>query len=898
MAPKRNTLRLGLGRGPAPAGEPAPSQAGRGRRATQQVPPMSQAIKPLTADQIQELVDEASAFGAGHRVHVTWRNPDEEEWTAWHGTVSAFHFSRRGTFAEVRWDDADEPPGRIPHIEDEIVYGELEFEHPPPVPRYDCPLRDTNTNADDDDGDDDEDEGGYAEGDREIDPDGAAVARPGATPFQRIRASPMLKGRAPKTPAPAARFAEARSGQAILNAQGRLETGRTAAAIMSAIAGVNSGVINAHAAIAKVCMTIEAVAATQARTLAFLERQQQAQLQGQAPSVATSLAGTPAAARSPSPVDGEFPPPPPDAPLLGVTPQRQTTAAAPSTVPRAVAQQQPPPPPPPGAKCIFSRCSGCDDFSCILSHDKAQLLAEAESVLIHPDIHEADIVMWMVRHDLCEAPPAQCNHVRATKSGVQAACEKKTFTLFVGVRSANWRCRSRSCRASSPAFPFGFSPVGYLQFLLLYLAQGAPVARAKTENRCKLGDDGVTQALKGLCETAMAINADALFLKGMAWTNMQWDETFFSQRKFHQGARQRTEGILTFVGGVTVTEERFYDADGNPTAARTHVLEGVVFGVPTRARVEQAHLMLQVTAPGAEVTTDAARMYNTLTGAGRHHRVVNHRREFVTKSGVHTNAVEGFWAQLKKRYRALFRGGGLSGTQVALRFQLVAYIQNLNLLDCPPRFSVLLLAREHIRLTFADARGLLPLGEIMNALGALVCAPSARALYDHVAARAERERKARREAKAKHPSLADVSGTDNEEIEEPPVGAADEQHIAVALARQEAARAVSEERKAAAAAQAAAEADRKAQAQAHEDQLVADARAREAARDAAEPLALNQESNNETLFVGSGSPPPRAHRAEGQLLAAHDGLTVLQSLASLSDPDEHDLVPSPAGSSK
>ena len=58
-------------------------------------------------------------------------------------------------------------------------------------------------------------------------------------------------------------------------------------------------------------------------------------------------------------------------------------------------------------------------------------------------------------------------------------------------------------------------------------------------------------------------------------------------------------------------------------------------------------LLLGTVAPGAEVATDGAKTYFGLERCGYDHKVVNHRKEFVTKEGVHTNGIECYWRVLK-----------------------------------------------------------------------------------------------------------------------------------------------------------------------------------------------------------------------------------------------------------
>jgi hypothetical protein len=54
---------------------------------------------------------------------------------------------------------------------------------------------------------------------------------------------------------------------------------------------------------------------------------------------------------------------------------------------------------------------------------------------------------------------------------------------------------------------------------------------------------------------------------------------------------------------------------------------------------------------GSIIRTDGWKAYEKLEEMGYVHQVVNHSKEFVTSSGVHTNRVESMWRPMKDHFR-------------------------------------------------------------------------------------------------------------------------------------------------------------------------------------------------------------------------------------------------------
>ena len=537
--------RLGMRGGPKRTSHeqlpPAPPASQRTGKRRPPVPAMSQSVHILSDDAVQDIVRQASRYGTGALVTVNWKNPDEDEWTTWFGQVVVFK-RKRGTddiAAVVDWSDpADEARGEIPR--NDIDYGEIVFDPAPPPEEEDDEEEEEGDEAHQD-GADVEGDGGGGEPRRAsvttaAPPPPPAAAHRASTPSgtlseSALRAKKARDARKSSRPdvavgSPRERFCGAQ--EAMVAFRDRRQSvdqadSPSSAAVLNAVhalgADLREGISSLNANVSALVSLMRAAPPPQPAGAVADWQQPHA-----ATAASTTLPGSPAGSRSPT---ISFPPPPP--PTTSKRQQREasTPARASATGRATVAHTSAAVPLMLKRVTPFTQCPGCECFECIFNFEKTgpvSLKREAESVLINPEDHRKDIVLWMVGHGLGLDPPDRCDHIRNT--GVQ--CRNERFTLLEKARSMRWRCTHGACRKLFDVFPHYWNPVGYLQFLLLYVGAGVPVARAKTDEKCDLGHDAVAAAIQGLCETAMLFNADALFFKSARWTNMQWDETFVS----------------------------------------------------------------------------------------------------------------------------------------------------------------------------------------------------------------------------------------------------------------------------------------------------------------------------------------------------------------------------------
>ncbi len=85
--------------------------------------------------------------------------------------------------------------------------------------------------------------------------------------------------------------------------------------------------------------------------------------------------------------------------------------------------------------------------------------------------------------------------------------------------------------------------------------------------------------------------------------------------------------------------------------------EVVATHIPSRQARHVLPVMAHYIVKGSRVATDEARVFQPLSQNGYWHATVNHAQKEYVRGEVHTNSIEGFWANVKR---------GLSGTYVSV----------------------------------------------------------------------------------------------------------------------------------------------------------------------------------------------------------------------------------------
>lgn len=333
-------------------------------------------------------------------------------------------------------------------------------------------------------------------------------------------------------------------------------------------------------------------------------------------------------------------------------------------------------------------CDGCRTFSCVLFSSKEDRMCFTKELCSTEKDHREKLAKWITKHQLVLQPSC-------------TGCHRLMNPKLSGVRSVlSFRCPLASChKMQTPKHQPPGSWCAFLFFLVDFVAthENLPRAHERIPSVCR----NTTREWESLlAEAATLFNADSVYEREVnsaaVWSNVQWDETFHAARTFQRGHRVRESGALTFHGGVEVIQL----ANG-----RKRVIDSIVAAAATKGRVSVAPLVLATAAPGATIATDGARAYMGLSACGFSHAVVNHRKEFVTKDGVHTNAVEGYWRLLKSTAKRWWDRQPADSKEVALNFQLAHFSANCGLKRIDVFCALLVLVRWRAALIAANPGG-------------------------------------------------------------------------------------------------------------------------------------------------------------------------------------------------
>jgi len=107
------------------------------------------------------------------------------------------------------------------------------------------------------------------------------------------------------------------------------------------------------------------------------------------------------------------------------------------------------------------------------------------------------------------------------------------------------------------------------------------------------------------------------------------DESKFGKRKYNRG--KRVDGVWVF-GGI--------ERDSNPPKC-------FFVPVPDRSPSTLIPIILQWILPGTIIASDCWKAYSSLQSEGYIHNTVNHKLQFVSDTGTHTNHIESRWHAFK-----------------------------------------------------------------------------------------------------------------------------------------------------------------------------------------------------------------------------------------------------------
>ena len=268
-------------------------------------------------------------------------------------------------------------------------------------------------------------------------------------------------------------------------------------------------------------------------------------------------------------------------------------------------------------------------------------------------VNEAAAVEFLLHKGLVDIPD-HCpfkdgckGHLRFKNSRWGVIWKYLPFMFSVGstLRDSDcWTLRCTVCKGSTSIFSgtyFSGSQLAINQILtILYsFSRSESVTQASELAGCSLqtASQWYTSTRQLLQEHVLSCPNSKIGGPGRI---VQIDETKFGKRKHHRG--HRVEGNWVF-GGI----EYIYD----PQNFRFFAGKTFCVVVPKRDQNTLFPIIARWILPGTLVWSDAFKTYEhggeRWRRLGLDHEMVVHEKEFVSESGVHTNAIEGLWFHMK-----------------------------------------------------------------------------------------------------------------------------------------------------------------------------------------------------------------------------------------------------------
>ena len=268
-------------------------------------------------------------------------------------------------------------------------------------------------------------------------------------------------------------------------------------------------------------------------------------------------------------------------------------------------------------------------------------------------LNEAAAIEFLIHHRLvdgpgvCDLKPGCKGNLRFKNCGWNHIWKYLPFVYSLGTTlrdSDCWTLRCPVCRQSRSLYSgtyFSGTHLSTNQILTILYAfsRSESITQASELAGCSLktASQWYASTRNMLQEHVLASPNSRI---GGPGTVVQIDETKFGKRKYHRG--HRVEGNWVF-GGI----EYLYDQDNfRFVAGKTFCVV-----VPRRDQETLFPIMARWIKPGTLVWSDAFKTYvhggERWRRLGLEHDMVVHEREFVSVTGVHTNAIEGLWFHLK-----------------------------------------------------------------------------------------------------------------------------------------------------------------------------------------------------------------------------------------------------------
>ena len=207
-----------------------------------------------------------------------------------------------------------------------------------------------------------------------------------------------------------------------------------------------------------------------------------------------------------------------------------------------------------------------------------------------------------------------------------------------------WRCQTRGCRTTTTIRKNSFfenSKAELTKLILVIYFWAADAPQREMARESELSERTMVDwcnLLREVCTEELLKTQRKL---GGPGSIIVLDETHLAKRKPNTNRGGRPVKPLWLMGGVdTVTKEAFMQLVPPEEGRTAEVLEKII---------------TDNIADGSTIWTDKFPSYNGIENLGRNytHETVNHSIEYVSSSGMNTQAVESLWNDVKRKFKRM-----------------------------------------------------------------------------------------------------------------------------------------------------------------------------------------------------------------------------------------------------
>ena len=292
-------------------------------------------------------------------------------------------------------------------------------------------------------------------------------------------------------------------------------------------------------------------------------------------------------------------------------------------------------------------CAGCSDLRCLATVTIFQFAPECEG----------NWAVWTCRHHWAINPAQKC------------CAHVIPYYVSGGAHSGKIRCSACKFVQNKAIIPFfQGTHLTLLQLLgILFTMLDGNASQSWVEDNFVVSKKSLIQWQVYFCELAPLLNKVLLDIVKPLAVDIQIDETAIGKRKYQRGSRVRIGSVAWVWGAVLI------DADGRSLLSHFEY-------IPKRDNITLTSYIAKTLSPATvSVTSDCwGGTLKAMRVAFPHltHRTVNHKREFVSSTGVHTNNIESHNKVLKDTLKQRWAHSPSDTYLLDIKVALATYVMN------------------------------------------------------------------------------------------------------------------------------------------------------------------------------------------------------------------------------